>query len=211
MVVFEVDNCFINAINCAISINHSAKIITNIFSQVEFKCGIGIDYGEMRVLKVGIQKNGTDSIEHRGLVWSGKPANLASRLTDAANKQIEEVYFNVKYKTLYPMWNLKDLGLPNTPTVHTKRLTPDEFLNDIQSSDNGSLKLGFFETVLSYKKEKIQKNIPAILISDKVYKEYKKVNLNGKDITNNWWKKVDYKIKNVNYDVYGASLIWKID
>ena len=41
MIVFPVENCFSNAINCAITINHIAQeIISKHFPKVEFKCGI---------------------------------------------------------------------------------------------------------------------------------------------------------------------------
>ena len=67
------------------TINHIAqKIINNRFPTVDFKCGIGVDYGEMRVIKVGIPRRGNEGTENRSLVWSGYPANYASRLTDIA-------------------------------------------------------------------------------------------------------------------------------
>ena len=43
--------------------------------------GIGIDYGAMLAIKVGMQR----TPEHSDLVWVGIPANVASKITDAAN------------------------------------------------------------------------------------------------------------------------------
>ena len=87
MIVFPNENCFTNAVDCAISINHIVKnIINKKFPDVDFKCGIGVDYGELRVIKVGIQRRGEEHGENKGLVWVGYPANHASRLTDNANK-----------------------------------------------------------------------------------------------------------------------------
>lgn len=103
MIVFPSNNCFTNAIDCAISINHIAQYVINKqFKGVDFKCGIGIDYGELRVIKVGIQRNGTENGENKGLVWVGYPANIASRLTDNANKLIEETYFEVIRNPINP-------------------------------------------------------------------------------------------------------------
>ena len=90
MVVFPVSNCFVNAVNCAITINHISQMINEVFTSVDFHCGIGIDYGEMRVIKVGIERRGNENAENKGLVWVGKPANLASRLTDFAGKTVED-------------------------------------------------------------------------------------------------------------------------
>lgn len=99
MLVFPSEKCFDHAVNCAISINHIAnKIIAKKFTGVDFKCGIGIDYGTLKVIKVGIQRNGTEKSENKGLVWTGNAANLASRITDLANKTLEHAYFKVKYK-----------------------------------------------------------------------------------------------------------------
>ena len=101
MIVFPVKDCFTNAVDCAISINHISKYIINKqFKYVDFKCGIGIDYGDLRIIKVGIQRNGTENAENKGLVWAGYPANIASRLTDSANKVIKETYFEVKRNPL---------------------------------------------------------------------------------------------------------------
>jgi len=99
MLVFPSNGCFGHALDCAISINHIAsKVIAKKFPNVDFKCGIGIDYGTLKVIKVGIERNGIEKSENKGLVWTGNAANLSSRLTDLANKTIEHPYFKVKYK-----------------------------------------------------------------------------------------------------------------
>lgn len=99
MIVFDSADCCTNAVQCAISINHIAKKIINVkFKTVNFRCGIGIDYGSMKVIKVGVPRKGSAAIANRGLVWAGKPANFASRLTDQANKTIEEIYYEVYFR-----------------------------------------------------------------------------------------------------------------
>ena len=82
MVVFPQEDCFRKAVYCAITINHIASMINDKFDNFEFKCGIGVDYGKLSVMKVGIQKRGAENDDNKGLVWVGDPANLASRLTD---------------------------------------------------------------------------------------------------------------------------------
>ena len=103
MVVFPTKDCFTNAVDCAISINHIATYIINQqFFGVDFKCGIGIDYGELRVIKVGVQRQGSEISENKRLVWVGYPANIASRLTDVANKTINKEYFEVIRNPINP-------------------------------------------------------------------------------------------------------------
>lgn len=56
MIVFPPEKCYTKAVHCAITINHIAMLIDKKIDNLEFKCGIGIDYGRMRVMKVGIVK-----------------------------------------------------------------------------------------------------------------------------------------------------------
>ena len=54
MVVFPQEDCYNKAVNCAITINYIASIIKDNFDNLSFKCGIGVDYGKLNVMKVGI-------------------------------------------------------------------------------------------------------------------------------------------------------------
>lgn len=221
MIIFKPDNCFIDSVDCAITINHIATIINNKMN-VDFKCGIGVDYGKMRVLKVGVRKNGVDGIEHRGLVWTGKPANYASRLTDVANKNVELSFIEVKgvqaefnfapfaLGSLFQFDNVNSSINTEYKNV-TKKISIEEFENILSDSVNGNLKLTGFERIESYKKIVEKKEIPPILISEIVYNKYRAAAPHRNDVRDSLWKIVDYKIKNINYDVYSSSLIWQIN
>ena len=52
----------------------------------------------MRVIKVSIERKGNENTENKGLVWVGKPANLASRLTDFAGKTVEDAVMEAAIK-----------------------------------------------------------------------------------------------------------------
>lgn len=95
MIVFPPEDCYRKAVYCAITINHIASLINKKFNNFEFKCGIGVDYGKLSVMKVGIQKKGAENDDNKGLVWVGYPANFASRLTDCANKEFTDIYYKV--------------------------------------------------------------------------------------------------------------------
>jgi adenylate cyclase len=90
MVLFDADNCFTDAVHCAIAMNTvSQYIINKHFKANEVRFGIGIDYGRMLVTKAGIRRHGSEQGNYRNLVWLGRPANVASKLTDSANKPAE--------------------------------------------------------------------------------------------------------------------------
>lgn len=141
MVVFPSENCFYNAVSCAISINHISHDINKSFVDVDFKCGIGIDYGTLKVIKVGLHRKGTENVDNKNLVWVGYPANLASRLTDVANKKIDRTSISVKYYP-YDFMGLfpskfdsplfRGLGRKKNDSIYsdiskTKEITPEEF------------------------------------------------------------------------------------
>lgn len=90
MILFDSDNCFGNAYKTAVLLNSViAKLLDKHFKNNEIKAGIGIDYGKMLVTKGGIIKKGYENTNYKSLVWLGRPANVASKLTDLANKAIE--------------------------------------------------------------------------------------------------------------------------
>lgn len=227
MIVFPSENCFTNAVHCAISINHIAReVIRPKFPGVDFKCGIGIDYGDLKVIKVGVQRRGHEGTENRSLVWTGYPANLASRLTDVANKNIDETIYEVKrnpinfakFSTLYflPESNIfKNYGgdASKEPTylskIETIELSPEDFANSISMGSDGSL----FMTggkLISFTKKIRQISFSEILLSREVFNGYKAANPQSNDILADYWKLQKSKIKNVNKPVYGANLIWTI-
>jgi class 3 adenylate cyclase len=113
MVLFDARDCFENAVNCAIAMNTiSEYIINKHFKANEVKFGIGIDYGKMLATKTGIRRHGQEQANYRNLVWLGRPANVASKLTDVANKPEENVTVptvHVAYNTQSSMGGL--LGL----------------------------------------------------------------------------------------------------
>jgi class 3 adenylate cyclase len=96
MVIFDRANCYTNAVNCAIAMNTvSSQIINKYFKANEVSCGIGIDAGKMLATKTGVRRHGVEQSNYRSLVWLGRPANIASKLTDLANKPAETAQVKV--------------------------------------------------------------------------------------------------------------------
>lgn len=225
MIVFPVENCFTNAVECAISINHIAQnVINKHFTGVDFKCGIGIDYGELRVIKVGIQRNGTENGENKGLIWVGYPANFASRLTDSANKIITEDYFEVlrnpiNPRAIKPMFDIAAMfgGVssydPNAPYYLTSRetveMTTEEFANSISSFRDGELYMSGGKFITFSKKKRII-NYSNILMTEVVYKGFKSVNPQSKILKDNLLSEQRNNIKNISSKVFGGNITWRL-
>jgi hypothetical protein len=94
----------------------SISILTN--EKVSF--GIGIDYRRMLATKTGIRHHSSAQQCYRSLVWLGRPANVASKLTDNANKP-EKAREVVKLKVGY------DYQHDGTPPVY-KNKWPHDFI-----------------------------------------------------------------------------------
>lgn len=183
MIVFPKDNCYTNAVNCAISIYHiSHYSINKIFAEVDFKCGIGIDYGTLKVIKVGLPRRGAEGFDNKNLVWVGYPANIASRLTDVANKSVDNSKVKVKY---YP-YNFLGYFTFSHPLGQALRST-DKIHQDIPTEDlltneEFAQKLSFNDVLgVTYsggkfiRFDKIESKIdfPPILMTSRVFNGFK--------------------------------------
>jgi len=87
MVLFNPSTAFTDAVDAATLMNSVCQDELNKhFKQDDVTCGIGIDYGRMMATKTGVRRHGYERANYRALVWLGRPANIASKLTDLANK-----------------------------------------------------------------------------------------------------------------------------
>lgn len=215
MVVFDKENCFKNAVNTAILLNSVAtRVLNKLFTNNEVTCGIGIDYGKMLVSKAGIRKNGDENIPYKSLVWLGRPANIASKLTDLANKTIVK---EISYQTPIVREGYK---YPSTNEWIWFATDLETFLNNHLKKDleNRPGELGYrpvyrhtkdyFQGFYLSSKEKNESstiNTPSILMTKEVYEGFKKDNPEADSIKNDWWKKQSDNLLK-DYEVYGSSL-----
>ena len=198
MVVFPEEDCFVHAVHCAFSINNIAALIDRQFPTVKFKCGIGIDYGTMNVLKVGIDVRDDEKQENMNLVWVGYPANYASRLTDVAGKTVKEQY-KIKGQSVFAISNVRRL--------QEQTFSSDLLLSSLRMGYNGLVPIQF-SVVSSI--EPIEHTFPPILVSEAVYKGYASAAPNDDSVKNKWWKIQNYPIKDITFNVYGADVSWKV-
>ncbi|QUT06891.1 adenylate/guanylate cyclase domain-containing protein [Sphingobium phenoxybenzoativorans] len=68
MVIFDCNDCFRKAVDCAILMNSTAQYVINKhFTRNEVKCGIGIDTGKMLVTKTGFRRRGVEQHNYKNL------------------------------------------------------------------------------------------------------------------------------------------------
>ena len=228
MVVFPNRNCYTNAVDTAISINTiSSRIIDKHFKGFDFKVGIGIDYGEMKVIKTGISKQGKERAAHKNLVWIGNAANIASKLTDVANKEIVKTIYRVKRNPINPkafrpkssggMFPVPLFGqlesVPGQPlhltTIETVDLTPEEFADTIRQSDNQNI-FTVSGKMLSFEKKEVKSTPDPILLSQKVWEEFKKANPTRSSVVNKNWTQQTVKAKEYSGQIWGGDVYWTV-
>lgn len=198
MIVFPAENCFVNAVACAISMNTVAtKIINYHFKHDDFSCGIGIDYGDMYVLKTGIARQGKERTNYKNLVWLGNPANIASKLTDVANKSINENFYKIYYQ----------FNLLNKAHSFSATLSMKEFYEKIDFKKQPLLYEG--KKIISIENTTNNYQTLPILMTEEVYKNYSQIAQYDDDIRKNYWEiQVNIKLPDYSGKIYGGNVWW---
>lgn len=229
MIVFPPKNCFTNAIECAISINTiSSKIIRRYCD--DFKCGIGIDYGEMYVHKTGIIKQGKEASSYKNLIWIGRPANIASRLTDIANKELSETVFLVTRKPKNPRaYKYQMFGFTyytsSTNTIlgptqrvlseplyldkeETVEMSIEEFANSIWQSESTREISTLNGKMVHFEKDTRSFSQKPILMTQSVYNGFVNEIPNHITILKKYWQEVKADIRDYEGKVWGGEMFW---
>lgn len=237
MVLFDTKDCFKNAIHCAIAMNTvSQHIINQHFKANEVRFGIGIDHGRMLVTKAGIRRHGEEQGNYRNLVWLGRPANVASKLTDAANKPAEYVTvpevrvaydkppqfsFGLGLGALSAGTGLLNIG--TSPFFAAQQATAGEewtWVNESLQEFVSKLEINYAPTRISHKRsdfgsfyltdkeEKIRDATPAILLTAAVWTGFKKAMPDSTSVQKSLFKKVGVKVSGYSGDVFGGDAIY---
>ena len=210
MVVFPVKDCFKNAVYCATAINTISRSINSVFTNVDFKCGIGVDFGEMHVLKVGIEKHTNEKEENRNLVWIGKPANFASRLCDVAGKGFKENVYKVKGKFYHYNYLGKPSLLDPRSTgwhVETRKQSAEEMMAGMTYKGGRNFESDIKDQT-SFEPLSEEYSYKSMLITDRVYQGYIKACSTDQDVKESWWKEIGKKIKDIDCKVWEAGFTW---
>ncbi len=172
-----------------------------------------------------MHKQGHEGTENRNLVWVGSPANIASRLTDVANKDLKINRFKVSYNPidydalsyLFPSVMTGNNG-NNRPPIRSFHST-NVLIDDLSEAEFGD-RIGYSDTsgitysrgkFVNFKKEKREINFSPIILTEKVFVEYKKaLQLKGESPHSTWQKIENHFIKDFRGNIYQANLIWEV-
>lgn len=223
MVIFNPSTCFGDAVDTAILMNSTAQHLLNKhFTANEVKCGIGIDYGRMMVTKTGIRRNGVERNNYHSLVWLGRPANVASKLTDAANKYTssERPVVNQAQKKfsgfagLFGLGGLAGVGSNSGSTSDWdwSEIDMEEFLENLEVEYSGSDQ----PPKLKHKNPRFQsffmttqftdRSVPPILMTKVVWDGYKRAHPQSLSVVNSWFKKQSVKVPGYTGEIYGGDV-----
>lgn len=199
MVVFDQDNCFVNAVNAAVLMNTVCQYIINKRTDnFEFRAGIGIDYGPMLITKAGVVKKGAENEFYKSLVWLGKPANTASRLTDIANKteSSEICLVNEGYYSIF------------SQNYEWCERTPEQFISNLIATHSDVLKHknAGFGTFFKFEREVVNTYSP-ILMTKAVFDGFCRDAPNDNSVTGKFWSRIqNISVRNYDGDVYGGDV-----
>jgi len=202
MVVFDKIDCFEHAVNTSVLMNSVAKyVLDKKFDKNEINCGIGIDYGKMLVTKVGIVRRGEESSNYKGLVWLGRPANVASKLTDLANKPEQTKWEEcVHVGRYYP--NIGEWSWGNESYAN--------FVGDLENiplSNRLQHKDGYFRSHFKTGRNVLEAaRTPPILMTKEVFAGFKKACPDDNIIQKNWIQKKSLRTAEYGGEVYGGDV-----
>ena len=201
MVVFDKKDCFKNSVNTAILMNSVCKFVINKrIKNFTFSTGIGIDFGKMLITKAGTTRHGSEKEFYRSLVWLGKPANIASKLTDLANKTNTFYIKGVNQGFHYPLTN-------EFLWVGT---TMDDFLRSLETTYTNHLKHvnDYFFTFLPTDLGPYTTDYKPIMMTSAVYNGFKREAPNDNSLEKGLWSKCDINIKDYSGDIYGGNVVF---
>ncbi|RZK45355.1 MAG: adenylate/guanylate cyclase domain-containing protein [Hymenobacter sp.] len=205
MVVFDEATCFLNALKTATLLNTVAQhLLDAYFKGDTIACGIGIDYGSMLVVKTGTVKRGKENQFYKSFVWLGKPANLASKLTDLANKETYLVRIVRRVLTL----KLNGFGVGDVFDYRTgtNDITPDEFLASLTKSNaQAEVQHG---GLLVYSWSNIALKKHAILLTQEVYEGLVATAPTSDFIVKKLIEPSGVKVKGYTRQVFGTSAFY---
>jgi adenylate cyclase len=203
MVIFNSTNCFTSAVDTAELINSVCYYVVNKnFTHNEVTFGIGIDYGRMLATKTGIRRHGSAQQSYRSLVWLGRPANIASKLTDQANKPAETMMLSLVRVALS-----NGLGgltyYEEAPHVFTQQFQFNALTAMMHHSNPRFHSFATFD-----KNVETRPKTPAILMTKAVYDGFKAARPKAIEIENGWFSRQTVHIPEHTGDLYGGDVVY---
>lgn len=203
MVIFDCDDCFRKAVDCAILMNSTAKYVINKhFTRNDVQCGIGIDAGKMLVTKTGFRRRGVEQHNYKNLVWLGRPANVASKLTDIANKPAEGFtadLVHVGYRNLVSVDIFWQNEWPSSFVKNVSHTVLTGFKHADPNYVSHFMTTQYLETRAA---------TPPILMTDPVYRSLQAAHPTVDYVVAGWFKPVTVDVPGYDSVVHGADVIF---
>ncbi len=215
MVIFDQQDAFVNAVECAISMNSVSQFVINEhFKHNEVECGIGIDAGNMLATKTGLRRKGEELHAYRNLVWLGRPANVASKLTDLANKPESAVTYPMVRAAFAPAANSLgaafQLGLGPSQNWVWRDINPFNFL-DLLTTDHVSRQLVYPDPnframhTVPFKSVSVPKTAP-ILMTEIVWDGFRAAKPTSAVVTGPMFREVKLSVPGYKGRVYSGDV-----
>ena len=204
MVLFPPDRCFVRAVDTAILMNSVCKYVLNKnFKHNEVTFGIGIDYGRMLATKTGIRRHGSAQASYRNLVWLGRPANIASKLTDIANKpeiSHDFIVVNAAYAaSVFDLWTWQNEY-------------PSNFVTQLRC-EGGTIRHNnpYFQSFFLSSENWVERErTPPILMTEAVYNGFRRADPERECIKKKWIKRLNARVPESSAAIYGGDVIYTI-
>jgi len=203
MVIFDCDDCFRKAVDCAILMNSTAQYVINKhFTRNDVQCGIGIDAGKMLVTKTGFRRRGYEQYNYKNLVWLGRPANVASKLTDIANKPAEGLTLDV-VRVGYSNALSGDIYWQNEwPSAFAKSLSHTVLTGFSHANPN------YVSHFMTTQYLETRAATPPVLMTDPVYCALKAAHPTVDYVANGWFNPVTVEVPGYSGTVHGGDVIF---
>lgn len=214
MVVFDKKDCFKNAVRTGILCQTVArKIIDRRIRDFDFKCGVGIDHGKMLIVKAGAVRRGSETEFYRSLVWLGRPANVASKLTDVANKTVSR-----STPGHLQVMRIKPLLYPRIPPVghlpsdyYSKAENYRAFVLDLVPNSGAiTHKDPNFWSFYDMPPATTSYSPKGLLVTQAVYDGYLAV-IGDEAIKKEGWGKQDVTVAGYSGEVYGSNALFQAE
>lgn len=239
MVLFNPSTAFTDAVDAATLMNSVCQDELNKhFKQDDVTCEIGIDYGRMLATKTGLRRHGRERHNYRSLVWLGRPANIASKLTDLANKTTHHSRDIVREARVAPpslgLGNLFGAFAPGGATAATgigslgnalgafgldqtlgggwiwEDVELKEFVDRLTYDPATSTITHRDPSVRSFYLTTKERTTSTqpILMTKAVYEGFRKANPQRNSVQRGWWKPVSLFVPGYSGGIFGGNLIF---
>ncbi len=199
MILFDPKDCFKNAVNAAILLHTFSKfILRHHFRTAIIECGIGIDYGKMLATKVGTIRRGTETSggESKTLVWLGRPANVASKLADIANKTFSRLKIAVGY--YYPF--------TNQFSEYEEEVV--DFFDKVRMTGSYPIVAQLEPYAYTFGKKLVSYGYQPILMTKSVFDGFKAACPTDKSVAEKWWKARSVNVGGYTGVIYEGDVIF---